>query len=53
MQKESSTIKDIIKLCQEFRPSLPIEGHCPKISGKDLADFIAAGVTADHTSANT
>lgn len=48
-KKESSTIKDIIKLCQEFRPSLPIEGHCPKISGKDLADFIAAGVTADHT----
>lgn len=48
-KKETSTIKDIIKLCQETRPSLPIEGHCPKISGKDLADFIAAGVTADHT----
>ncbi len=48
-KKETSTIKDIIKLCQETRPSLPIEGHCSKISGKDLADFIAAGVTADHT----
>lgn len=48
-KKETSTIKDIIKLCQETRPSLPIEGHCPKISGKDLSDFIAAGVTADHT----
>lgn len=48
-KKETSTIKSIIKLCQEVRPSLPIEGHCPKISGKDLSDFIAAGVTAEHT----
>ena len=48
-KKETSTIKEIIKVCQALRPSLPIEGHCPKISGKDLADFIGAGVTADHT----
>ncbi len=48
-KKETSTIKSIIELCQEVRPSMPIEGHCPKITGKDLADFILAGVTADHT----
>lgn len=48
-KEETSTIKEIIKVCQEFKPALPIEGHCPKITGKDLADFIAAGVTADHT----
>lgn len=26
-----------------------IEGHCPKISGLDLAKFIYQGVDADHT----
>ncbi len=48
-REQTSTIKSIIDLCQKMRPSLPIEGHCPKISGRDLADFIFAGVTADHT----
>lgn len=48
-KEETSMIKDIIKACQELKPFLPIEGHCPKITGRDLADFIAAGVTADHT----
>ncbi|MFQ8581315.1 MAG: hypothetical protein ACLSA6_01660 [Holdemania massiliensis] len=33
----------------EKRPLLPLEGHCPKISGADLAKFIASGVNADHT----
>ena len=46
---ENSLSYQIIKTCKEIRPDLPIEGHCPKISGKDLACFIEKGVTADHT----
>ena len=40
------------RLIQEFKrlkPRLPVEGHCPKITGADLSAFIAAGVWADHT----
>lgn len=47
--KNDTLIKNIIKLCKENKPYLPIEGHCPKISGLDLAKFIYAGVDADHT----
>lgn len=46
---ENSLSYQIIKTCKETRPDLPIEGHCPKISGKDLACFIEKGITADHT----
>ena len=49
VSKEDTLIKRIVSLCKQQRPSMPLEGHCPKISGKDLADFIASGVNADHT----
>lgn len=48
-EHEDSLISKIIRLCKAKRPDLPIEGHCPKVSGADLASFIAHGVTADHT----
>lgn len=49
VQEEPSLIKEIIHTCQETKPYLPIEGHCPKITGLDLAKFVYAGVDADHT----
>ncbi|MFR1448801.1 MAG: adenine deaminase C-terminal domain-containing protein [Beduini sp.] len=44
-----SLTRDIIKACHEHYFALPIEGHCPKISGLDLSRYIYYGVTADHT----
>lgn len=44
-----SLIRSIIETCKQLRPELPIEGHCPKITGRELASFIAHGVSADHT----
>ena len=49
ISKDETLIKNIIKICKESKPYLPIEGHCPKITGLDLAKFIYAGVDADHT----
>lgn len=46
---EDTLIKRIVSLCKQQRPSMPLEGHCPKITGSDLAKFIATGVNADHT----
>ncbi len=39
----------IIKTCKKERFDLPLEGHCPKISGEQLDAFLAAGISADHT----
>lgn len=49
VSKEDTLIKRIVSLCKQQRPLMPLEGHCPKISGSDLAEFIASGVNADHT----
>lgn len=46
---EHSLSYQIVKTCKEMRHDMPLEGHCPKISGKDLAKFIERGITADHT----
>lgn len=40
---------NIIRACKAERFDLPLEGHCPKISGEQLDDFLAAGISADHT----
>lgn len=42
-------INRIISACHEEKWQLPIEGHCPRISGLDLAQYIYQGVDADHT----
>ncbi|MCI5774531.1 MAG: amidohydrolase family protein [Erysipelotrichaceae bacterium] len=39
----------IIAACQKQRFQMPLEGHCPKISGEELAHFISKGISADHT----
>lgn len=47
---QDTQILRMIALCKEKRGrDIRIEGHCPKISGKDLNRFIFAGVDADHT----
>lgn len=43
-------IQRLIAMCRRQRGrDIRIEGHCPKISGRDLNRFIFAGVDADHT----
>jgi adenine deaminase len=44
-----SMINKIIGKVKNKKPHMRIEGHCPKISGLDLAKFIYQGVDADHT----
>ncbi|MFT8878906.1 MAG: adenine deaminase C-terminal domain-containing protein [Oenococcus sp.] len=44
-----SLIRQIIALCQQQRPRMPLEGHVPAISGEDLAKFMYAGISSDHT----
>lgn len=44
-----SLIRQIIELCQKERPTMPLEGHCPKIEGEELAAFLSSGITSDHT----
>lgn len=45
----TSKTNQFIQYCKEKYPSLPIEGHCPKLLGLELARFIYAGVDSDHT----
>lgn len=47
--EEYSLTRDIIKACHDHYFALPIEGHCPKITGLDLSKYIYYGVDADHT----
>ena len=46
---EDTLIQQIIRTCRQENPHLRLEGHCPKLSGEDLAKFIYLGVDADHT----
>jgi adenine deaminase len=49
IQEEDSNIKRIINLVKKEKHNFPIEGHCPKIEGLDLAMYIYRGVDGDHT----
>lgn len=49
INNESSLINQIIKEIKIKDPHMLIEGHCPKITGLDLAKFIYQGVDSDHT----
>ncbi|OEG11235.1 adenosine deaminase [Enterococcus plantarum] len=44
-----SLIRQIIDLCKKERPTMPLEGHCPKIYEEELAAFLYSGITSDHT----
>lgn len=45
----NSLIRQIIDLCKKERPTMPLEGHCPKIMGEELAAFLSSGISSDHT----
>ena len=45
----STTIQKIIHTVKTMRPDMPLEAHCPSVSGNDLAAFMASGINADHT----
>lgn len=47
--EKESLIRKIIDLCRQTKPTMPIEGHIPKIYKRELADFLASGITSDHT----
>lgn len=49
VSEDNTLIKELIALCQSKNRNIPIEGHCPKITGQELAHFIYQGVDADHT----
>lgn len=46
---ENSLITQIIHLCKKIRPTMPLEGHIPKIYQQELADFLYSGISSDHT----
>ncbi|MHC5267681.1 adenine deaminase C-terminal domain-containing protein [Enterococcus sp. LJL98] len=45
----NSLIRQIIDLCKKERPTMPLEGHIPKIYEEELADFLLSGISSDHT----
>lgn len=49
LASDDNRTKRIIKAFSEARPECPVEGHCPRLSGAELAAFIASGVDSDHT----
>lgn len=49
VSEPNSLIRQILKTTQERKPFMPLEGHIPRVSGEDLAKFMYAGLTADHT----
>ncbi|WP_125154257.1 adenine deaminase C-terminal domain-containing protein [Clostridium rectalis] len=49
IEDETSNINSIIEEIKVKRPYIPLEGHCPKIQGVDLAMYIYRGIHGDHT----
>lgn len=49
VSEEDTLIKRIVRQCQNAEQQLKIEGHCPALTGGELAGFIRGGVDADHT----
>ncbi|MEW6220735.1 MAG: adenine deaminase [Thermodesulfobacteriota bacterium] len=38
----------LAKVLAARRRRLPVDGHCPGLSGRDLAAYVAAGIDSDH-----
>lgn len=49
VHEPESLIRQILREVQTERPFMPLEGHVPRVSGLELASFLYAGITADHT----
>ena len=39
----------LLRYFKDKYPHLPIEGHCPRLRGLELASVISAGIDSDHT----
>ncbi|MCH6265119.1 adenine deaminase C-terminal domain-containing protein [Neobacillus citreus] len=49
VNQQDSLIRQILRVVQTERPAMPLEGHVPRVSDLELAKFLYAGITADHT----
>ncbi|KKK39924.1 adenine deaminase [Mesobacillus campisalis] len=49
VNEPDSLIRQILREVQTEKPFMPLEGHIPRVSGLELAKFLYAGLTADHT----
>ncbi|MBT2658525.1 amidohydrolase family protein [Bacillus sp. ISL-18] len=49
VNEPDSLIRQILREVQSDRPFMPLEGHIPRVLGLELAKFLYAGLTADHT----
>lgn len=38
-----------VKYLKETHPEMPLEGHCPRIIGSDLNQYVYTGIGSDHT----
>ena len=38
-----------VKYLKENHPAMPLEGHCPRIIGSDLNQYVYTGIGSDHT----
>lgn len=45
----NSKSNQLIQYVQKHCPHHPVEGHCPKLMGLDLAKYIFSGIDSDHT----
>ncbi len=39
----------IVAAFREAAPDKPVEGHCPRLAGSRLCEFVACGIDSDHT----
>ncbi|MEG1863371.1 MAG: adenine deaminase C-terminal domain-containing protein, partial [Oscillospiraceae bacterium] len=42
-----------VRYLKENRPAMPLEGHCPKIIGEKLNQYVYTGIGSDHTEHDT
>ena len=38
-----------VRYLKEHRPDMPLEGHCPRIVGEPLCQYVYTGIGSDHT----
>lgn len=49
IQENDLEITKFLAYLKEERPGYVIEGHCPSLTGPDLAKFLYLGINGDHT----
>ncbi|NLL92340.1 MAG: adenine deaminase [Ruminococcaceae bacterium] len=49
LYEKSGKTNKLVKAFRKSNPMLPVEGHCPRIVGEELAKYIFSGIDSDHT----